>query len=247
MRTAFFVLCCFMTVALPGTLSSNAFSAEPLPVIEADAASFKESFDHVVPVSGNIIAGLRFGGGAKKISANGTFLAPPQGRDVCVRVVTRDGRFSASNIYRFVNDEQLSQANAAGRVHLSPITRNYAEKLANYIVDDLAVSAFMASEGGCAAGKTPYVPQIVSQGKENNVFTVLVNSGGRSCRLTLQSNSKSVQCARFSNGARIAYDQECVMDVTYLTPGINNFVLVLDDGFNEERSSFQVIVPSNLP
>ncbi|MDY0259929.1 MAG: hypothetical protein RBR41_09730 [Desulfovibrio sp.] len=246
MRIAFFALCCFMTMALPGTLPSSAFSAESLPVIEADAASFKESFDQAVPVSGNIIAGLRFGDGAKKISANGTFLAPPQGRDVCVRVVTRDGRFSASNIYRLANDEQLSQANAAGRVHLSPITHSYAEKLVNYVVDDLAVSAFMASEGGCAAGKTPYVPQIVSQGTEK-VFTVLVNSGGRSCRLTLQPNRKSVQCARFSNGARIAYDQECVMDVSHLTPGINNFVLVLDDGFNEERSSFQVIVPSNLP
>lgn len=233
-----------VAVCLPSAVPHSA-ELQMLPELRADLNSFRENFDEAVPVTGNIVVGLRMGNGSGKVSTDDTFLAPPEGMNVCVRAVTKDGRFSASNVYRFANPEQVSRAAAAGKAHLLPVTRSYKENLSKYAIDDLAVSAFTESKEGCNPGVTPYLPQIVGSATGTAALTVFVNSGGRTTRLTHNSSKTTVPCNPLPNGARIAYNQKCVIEAARLNEGINNFTLVLDDDFRDETVDFSVVIPAN--
>ena len=242
----------FMACALQFTVclsSAVPYSAElpELPELRADLNSFRENFDEAVPVTGNIVVGLRMGNGSGRVSAEDTFLAPPEGMNVCVRAVTKDGRFSASNIYRFASPEYVSLAAAVGKAHLLPVTRKYKESLSKYASDDLAVCAFTESKEGCTPGVTPYLPQIVTSELGAAALTVFVNSGGRTSRLTHNLSKTTVQCNPLSEGARIAYNQKCVVDAARLNEGINSFTLVLDDDFKDESVNFSVVIPAKKP
>lgn len=241
--SALFACALLLAMGLPLAV---AYSAE-LPELRADLSSFRENFDEAVPVTGNIVVGLRMGNGSGRVSAEDTFLAPPAGMNVCVRAVTKDGRFSASNIYRFASPEHVSRAAAAGKAHLLPVTRKYKENLGKYAMDDLAVCAFTEGKDGCTPGATPYLPQIVASEPGPAALTVLVNSGGRTSRLTHNASKTTVQCTPLPDGARIAYNQKCVVEGARLAEGVNSFTLVLDDDFNDENVDFSVVVPAKKP
>lgn len=226
---------------------SHSAELQVLPDLSADLNSFRENFDEAVPVTGNIVVGLRVGNSSGKVSVEDTFLAPPAGTNVCVRAVTKDGRFSASNVYRFASPEQISRAAIAGKAHLLPVTRNYKENLSKYAMDDLAISAFTESKDGCIPGVTPYLPQIIGSPAETAALTIFVNSGGRTTRLIHNSSKTTVQCNPLPDGARIAYNQKCVVDAARLNEGINHFTMVLDDGFKDEAVDFSVVIPVNKP
>ena len=235
-----FVVC--LSPAVPHTAER-----QELPDLRADLNSFRENFDEAVPVTGNIVVGLRMGNGSGKVSVEDTFLAPPAAMNVCVRAVTKDGRFSASNVYRLASPEHISRAAAAGKAHLLPVTRNYKENLSNYSMDDLAVSAFAEGKDGCIPGVNPYLPQIVASSPGSAALTILVNSGGRTSHLIHNSSKTTVSCNPLPGGARIAYNQKCVIDGVRLSEGINSFTLVLDDDFKDETVDFSVVIPANIP
>ena len=246
-NTKVFFACALLFVVCLASAVLQSAELPTLPELRADLNSFRENFDEAVPVTGNIVVGLRMGNGSGKVSAENTFLAPPAGMNVCVRAVTKDGRFSASNVYRFASPEHVSLAATVGKAHLLPVTRNYKENLSQYAIDDLAVSAFTESAQGCIPGATPYLPQIITSAPEAAVLTIFVNSGGRTSRLTHNASKTIIQCNPLPDGARIAYNQKCVVAAARLNMGINNFTLVLDDDFKDETVDFSVVIPANKP
>ena len=206
--------------------------------IVADQGSFKESYDSAVPVSGSAIVGVRLGEADGNVVVRDTQLALHKAADVCVRVVTRDGRFSANNIYKLPTP--LPDVN---RVRLSPVTLNYVQALSSYKKDDLAVSAFPAQDGACLPSEVAFIPQLANPQRPWPYLTILINSGGRHCLLLVQNKQQKVRCQPISQGSRIAYDQRCQVPVDILSEGGNNFTLFMDDGFEEEALNFIVTLP----
>ncbi|MDD4702401.1 MAG: hypothetical protein PHI96_09290 [Desulfovibrio sp.] len=221
--------------------------ADPMTEIRANVERFRESYDQAVPVSGSAIVGLRLGESSESASVRSMYLVPPPDMDVCVRVITRDGRFSASNIYTYATPEQVRQAATGDKVRLSPITLRYADVLSAYGMDDLAFSSFSARVGACMPEISVYLPQVASPDMDWKTLTVLINSGGRYSRILLRSGKYSVPCRGITKGAHIAFDQKCVIDATLLAGGVNALTLVLDDGFGDERIDFKVAVPVVRP
>lgn len=207
--------------------------------ITVESGKFKESYDSAVPVSGSTIVGVRLGEAKGNVTVGDTQLALVTAINICVRVVTRDGRFSANNIYKLSNP--LSDVD---RVRLSPVTLNYAEVLSNYKLDDLAVSAFAARDGACLSSEAAFLPHLVSQQRPWRYLTILVNSSARYSVLLLEEKRKKVLCQRISQGPLIAYDQKCQINTALLSEGKNDFTLIMDDGFGEEVIHFTVMLPS---
>lgn len=206
--------------------------------IKADPTSFKESYDSEVPVSGSTIVGVRLGHSDGNVAVDETMLAAVNSTDICVRTVTRDGRFSASNIYKSSGLPPKQQ-----KVRLSPITLKYSKALSNYKFDDFAVFAFPAQDGACFPENVAFLPQLASNQTQLDQLTILINSSGRYSEIIIEHIGKKIYCQRFSQGSQIAYDQACEVDTSLLSTGNNRLKLVLDDGFEEEIIHFTVFIP----
>lgn len=210
-------------------------SSTTVAEIVADTGSFNESYDNAVPVSGSVIVGVQLGESDGNVLVKDTQIVFSNPVDVCVRVVTRDGRFSANNIYRVTTP--LADAKS---VRLSPITLNYAQVLSNYKKDDTAISAFAARDGSCQPSEAAYLPQLVNPQQPGKNLTILINSANRHCLLLLKNKQTQFRCQPISQGSKIAYDKKCQVAVESLSEGNNHFTLILDDGFDKEEFQFAI-------
>ncbi|GAB7080502.1 hypothetical protein [Megalodesulfovibrio paquesii] len=220
--------------------SGNSATAQPVAEIVADPGSFKENFDSAVPVSGSVIVGVRLGEAEGNVAVQDTQLVLPTATDVCVRVVTRDGRYSANNVYRLP-----APVAGANRVRLSPVTLHYAQALSDYKKDDLAICAFAAHNGSCAPAQVAYLPHLADPRQPGQHLNILINSGARYSAVLVRKKQQQVRCQAISQGSKIAYDQKCQIPLEYLSEGPNELTLTMDDGFDEEAVRFQVMLPRN--
>ncbi len=228
------VLAVLLLVALGG----GAYG-QPVAELTADPGSFMESYDSAVPVSGSTVVGVRLGEADGTVAVRDTQLALLPTDEICVRSVTRDGRFSANNIYKL-----SSPASNRDRARLSPVTLSYAHELSAYKKDDFAVAAFTAQGGSCQPSEAIYLPELANPQRPWQHLTILINSGARYSVLIVDKSQQKVLCQRIAQGPLIVYDQKCQVVADLLSEGINDFTLVMDDGFGDESVPFQVMLPS---
>ncbi len=213
------------------------YAAEILE-LTTDADTFKEYYDSAANVSGDTIVGIRIGELKGKFNNDAIHIFISNANDVCVRSTTRDGRFNSSNIYH----TKTPHNGADDRAVLRPITMNYKNELARYSLDDLAISAFQPLDGKCKPSSSIYLPQMSPSVEHTASLTVLINSGGRDSHIRMADGDTRFICKRIK-GARVAYDQYCVIPEDKLHAGSNMYTLVMEDGFDEEPVPFKVLIP----
>ncbi|MGO7000461.1 hypothetical protein [Rhizobium leguminosarum] len=204
-------------------------------------AALDESFDPTAAVSGGVVVGLRIGEATGKLVVDNVQVVGASQSTVCVRAVTRDGRFSSNNKY------VVQGASRAARLRLLPITTHYSKILSDYDSSDYALKVFAAAGNDCLPKDALNLPQIVPDASSRDVLTLLINSSSRRVSLEDVPGAPAARCNPISAGARIAFDHECRLDIAKLPSGPVKLTVDLDDGFAVEREDIRVALPEKAP
>ncbi len=229
-----------ISIALSTLWGTNGV-AEDVAIAYPQTAALQESFDPTAAVSGGVVVGLRIGEPHGKLAVQDVQFVGTSQSTVCVRAVTRDGRFSSNNKYVIKGNGN------ATRVRLLPITTQYSKALAKYDGSEYALSVFVASGNDCAPKGALLLPQVVPQSQSPDILTVLVNSSSRRVFLRGGSGTNESSCELIPDGARIAFDSECRLNIANLRPGPINLTIAMDDGFGVEEEKILVALPPRSP
>lgn len=191
------VLLCFV---------SNAIAQEQR-VIVLQNTHFKESFLQKVTVSGGIRAGFMFQSGLERVDINELYIHLQHAVDekdamLCVNMVSRDGRYTAS--WEYGLGQQQSGSIAVN------LPSKYQEQIASYSPDGLVVLAAITKRD-CTSGDNMYVP--ASWGKmHKSDYVLYVNSGNTDTVVGIPGNAERIKCTKINSESTIAYDTKCVVE-----------------------------------
>lgn len=185
--------------ALSDVAGSSAASAQELQLV----GPFREVLADRAPVSGRVLVGIRLGSASGPFQPSDLRLGaqPSDGASLCVRVVTRDGRYYALNGY--------TVASRSG-----PGTIPYRTRLLDgYDAADVAVRVVETND--ChddAEGRL--LPTSTSRTPQDRELTVLLNPGRAraSARLTADPRD-DVTCDPPGEGPRTAFGAVCKLPV----------------------------------
>ncbi|KGJ03621.1 hypothetical protein SAMN04487972_11933 [Paracoccus halophilus] len=220
-------------------------AAQDAPVLrEAVPANdpIEEYFDpsRAANVGGGVIVGAVLGG-----LAAGPFLAdsvriatPADGRPLCLRAISRDGFYSARNVYIL-----RSPADGEGGTLLKPFS-NLTEELRGYDAEDIALVAMPAQEQGCLAGETSLIPRLGQIEGDRAELLVQLNAGGRGAAWIEIAGQAEVACQPVAADLRVGFDMTCRLPVTLDDAHQTSaFELVVDDGLVENRTRYEIFLP----
>ncbi len=190
--------------------------------------NFRESYDESAAVSGGVVVGLRLGDTSGKLDPENVRFAMTQKTLVCVRALTRDGRYSANNEYT------ITSTQTAKSVRISPVTRKHRAALSGYDGRDYALKVFEAKGSDCIPDGALHFPQL-GTGANADVLTIMINASSRRVTLEAPAGAADVVCGAPAGGARIAFDQECRVNVRGVQDEAARFVIAMDDGFDTEK------------
>ncbi len=226
-------------------------SAQQAKLSLADPQAFRESLlqpSQGITASGTrsglraveTLVGLRAGQADEGFDSGGIRLllgASGTKSELCLRIISRDGRYSASGRYK-------RDAGPAGTPALEVPTR-YGDALKAYAATDMAVQAYAAT-GVCDVQKAPelYVA-LLGKGSGADVITAQVNAPSSRIRAQILEGEKPLQepvlCESIENGPRVGFTGECRLKIGKAAAGV--FTLVLTEttstGFGQ-RSSYPV-------
>lgn len=210
-----------------------------LTAVPIDLDNFQETYDNTPAVSGLTLVGLSVGAFPETMNIGDVrVVPPPSGTSFCVRVTTRDGKFSASNPY-------VVPPGPAGSIRLSVVTRKFSKSVAGYSPETLAIRAYVADHN-CSPQSALHLPQL-QPGGDATRLAVLVNSSTRRTIAKLSGPSgvsTSIECKAPADAALIAFDKLCLVERSAAeTAGIYELTLQFDDGFGIETFTAQVLLP----
>lgn len=244
MLLRFIALALLLLAAGPAAAQPAIVEAAP----DSDEQNFNESYDASAPVSGSPLVGLRVGDLPAVASNNVLVVGPPdQGGGVCLRVTTRDGRFSAANFYDVPVD-------ATGKlVRVSPLTRQYVSELGRYPADEVAFRAFASATRDCSPGGAVNLPLYDGAPASNPQLVVFANGKSQPATAALYNTDKSeppdglapiaiVDCAP-AGGSMIAYDLVCAVPLPAGFSGHALLTVEFSDGFTTDRYDYRTFVP----
>lgn len=180
--------------------------AEEQRVIVLGDNQFKESFLQKVTVSGGIRAGLMFPSAVERVDMNQLFIHLQQAvaekeAMLCVNMVSRDGRYTAS--WEYALGPQSSGALAVN------LPSKYKEQIGGYSPDSLVVLASV-SKKDCASADTLYVPASWGQPSTTD-YEIYVNSGNTDTVVGIPGHAERIKCAKIVADSTVAYDTKCVV------------------------------------
>lgn len=215
-----------------------ALQREAVPV----GGALEEYFDRSrgANVGGGIIVGAVLGG-----LAAGPFLAdhvliatPVGGQSLCLRAISRDGFYSARNRY-----ELLSPADGKGGTLLNPFS-NMAEDLRDYQAGDIALVGTLAQNDGCLTGAKQLIPRLGTIEGERAELLLQLNAGGRGAAWIEQAGQADIECQPVAADLLVGFDMTCRLGVTLgESHRIGAFDLVVDDGLQQSRTAYEVVLP----
>ncbi|ADW16211.1 hypothetical protein Despr_0017 [Desulfobulbus propionicus DSM 2032] len=183
----------------------SAMAQQPRNIVLSDA-QFKESYLEKVTVSGGVRAGFMQRSTLPHVDLQALSIhlqRPVDEEDamLCVNMVSRDGRYTASWQY------------ALGKQPPGPIAVNmpskYQEQLAAYTPDALAVLAGIARKD-CLSPEMRYVP--ASWGADTaDDYVLYVNSSNTDTEIGIPGAKERIPCTRIAADNAIAYDTQCVL------------------------------------
>lgn len=222
-----------MSSAVCGTgWSQEVANAEPTEPSD----KFVEAFDPTSAVSGGVVVGVRLGEFDGNVDVDNIQLGAGGDQPFCVRAVTGDGRFSSTNKY-------MAAKAGAVRLRIQPITKAYAKILSAYPAGDLAVEAFFTESGECVSRDAIHLAQVQTSRRTSNVLAVLINASSRTVTMRDTKSGNEAKCTPVKSSTRIAYDNECAIDVSASLGKIAVFLIGLDDGFGVEEQKLKVSLP----
>jgi len=224
-------------------------AAAQADIVDASlAGKINESYDNSVAVSGSPLVGLRLGG-VQAASGNSVIVAGPPAADngVCLRVTTRDGRFSAANFY-------APAAGVSGElIRVAPLAQEYEPQLSRYPADEVAFRAFASASGNCSPGGAVNLPIFDGDPAEPRQLVVFANGKSQAATASLYETEASEAPAGLApvatagctpaGGSMIAFDLVCKLQ---LPPGFNGRALLsveFSDGFSTDRYDYRTLVP----
>lgn len=225
-------------------------AAGALPIVDAAPLAdkvFVESYDRSSPVAGSPLVGLVLGGTAAVAANSVTVIGPPlSNRNVCLRVTTKDGRFSAANIYQFTADA------APALLRMAPLTVQFVEQLRGYPADQVAVRAFVARNADCLPAGALNLPASTPGGAGSNDLFVLANGKSQPAQVALFSGDAKANpdlqpetfavCQTAEKGANIAYDLICRLPLSASLTGSVQLRLRYSDGFGATDDYFYLVL-----
>jgi hypothetical protein len=163
--------------------------------------------------------------------------ASPAKSELCLRIISRDGRYSASGRYR-------RDPGPAGTPALEVPTR-YGDALKAYIATDMAVQAYAAGNV-CDIQKAPELfVALMGKGAGADVITAQVNAPSSRIRAQMLDGEKPLQepvlCENIETGPRIGFTGECRLKIGKAAAGLYTLVLTetTSTGFGQ-RTSYPV-------
>ena len=204
-----------------------------------------------VPTSGLLLAGVHWGRAAgnagtetfRKENLGLQLSQGLEGRKVCVRVTTRDGRYRGMASYTVL-------AGTPARATLG-FPSGYLPVLQQMPVADFAVRAIVTDDCGDAS-KGTIIPAVVSPRPSSGILTVYLNPGDATARARLVApdgrtlSGEAVRCQSVGPGTKIAYSHVC--ELTISEPGYSGraslevMLVELTDGIS--RSKFDIEIPA---
>lgn len=203
--------------------------------------AFREAFS-AGPVSGTrsnrtveTLVGVRIGNPETTFDAASLRVGLGQAEargPICLRLIARDGRYSASATYQTASVRGLPSVEAPTR---------YADQLKAYRATDMAVVAFVAP--GCDMAKASELYAVLhGPVGRTNVLAVQVNSSASRTRAQLSQSGRPLgdvtTCPPVEGGPRIGFTSECGITLENATPG--NYTLTLiettSSGASQTRS-----------
>ncbi len=208
----------FLAVALLSLLPATPHAQPPGGPLKP-VAPYAELFIDNPKVSGNLLVGLRWGGPDGRddtfFDPDNVGLALPRGiqlSNVCVDIVSKDGRYTAENLY---------EVGSAGTHPTLGGEHDFRRRLQTYRIDDMAVMVRLSAS--CDGGDTDVlVPAIVTPASAGlgsaarDRLVAYVNADPAKVRLSLLGRDMSalaadMRCADPGPGVRIAYSAVCVI------------------------------------
>lgn len=202
----FSYLLLLFSAAILLTSMVSATAQEQRRIVLRDS-QFKESLLQKVTVSGGIRAGFMFQSSMDRVDIHELYIHLPQDIEeqdamLCVNMVSRDGRYTASWEYALGQQSHGSIA-----VNLPS---KYQEQISGYSTDALVVLAAITKKD-CASGEGRYVP--ASWGEKHELDYILyVNSGNAETVIGIPGKKEKIPCSKIDAGSTVAYDTQCVMD-----------------------------------
>lgn len=212
-------------VLVPCLLIAEAAAQEPHLSL---SGAFREAFS-AGPVSGTrsnrtaeTLVGVRIGNPNAPFDAASLRVGLGQAEvrgPICLRLIARDGRYSASATYQ--------TAAARGLPTIEAPTR-YADQLKTYRATDMAAVAFVAA--GCDMAKVSELFAVLhGAAGQNNILTVQLNSSASRTRAQLSQSGRALgdvtTCPPVEGGPRVGFTSECGIAIENTAPG--NYTLTL--------------------
>jgi hypothetical protein len=229
-------------------LATGQASAQPAIIEATPPGEFNESYDDSAPVSGSPLVGLRLGG-EPALSGNNVVVAGPPaiGDGVCLRVTTRDGRFSAANFY------ELPKGSGGVLVRVTPLSKDHTRELGSYPADEVAFRAFASATPECSPGGAVNLPLYDGAPAANPQLVVFANGKSQPATASLYDTDEfeapaglgpfaTVDCTP-AGGTMIAYDLICAVPLPAGFSGHALLAVEFSDGFTTDRYAYRTFVP----
>lgn len=229
--------------------------AQAPAIVDAEPARppLNEAYDDSAPVSGSPLVGMRLGALSAVADSNSVVVvAPPEaGSQVCLRVTTRDGRFSASNLYD--PGGGLPQF-----VRLRPLADRYRAQLSNYPADEIGFRAFASTSSDCIPARAVNLPVYDAASGPATPLVLFANGKSQPATAALYRTDAaeppdgldpvvSAACTPPVAGSMIAYDLVCRLDLPAGFSGRALVALEFSDGFSTDRYYYATAIPGAAP
>lgn len=203
--TRFFLQFLLYLPAVIFVCANNAGAQEQRRIV-LDNTQFKESFLDKVTVSGGIRAGFMYQSPLGRIDIHELNVHLQRDIDdqdamLCVNMVSRDGRYSASWEYALGKQP-------AGSIVVD-LPSKYQEQISGYAPDALVVLAGITKKE-CTSTEIKYVPTSWG-GINKSDYILYVNSGNTDTIIGIPGHAERIQCAKIVAESTIAYDTRCVV------------------------------------
>lgn len=211
-------------------------------IVEAVPADpFSEHYDLNADVSGAPLVGLQLGS-ASPPAVGPLYVRLDQAASrICVRAISQDGRYSATNPF--------GVPVAPALVRIPALSRHYAAELSQYPAGAVAVRTFVAAAEGCNPAGAVNVPNSAAADPDDTLVA-LVNGRRFSAQASLVADGVELakaDCAEAGESARIAYDMACTLTLPAGPAREAILRLSFNDGFADETHDYRVALPPVAP
>jgi hypothetical protein len=220
----------------------------------AGAVNYSELYLENPKVSGNLVVGVRWasstGVGRPVVRfdpLNVRMIVPAElyGRSACVDVTSKDGRYTAENLYA-VPPDPPRQPKLYTRT-------KYEDVLHGYVLDSVAVMIRAGSDCNVAQSGTIVPAVLVPQGSDMATemsrvrsLVVQVNADPDRVRLGLyksdETNLGNAICISAGEGVLISYSTTCTFEPARLSPGSYRLHFEITERFKIVPANFVLLV-----